>query len=65
MAELEQRYYDFTEDELAYMEATKLEWQAANRKDRHSIATRVYKKFIQDNPDWDKKARDLKKRVSV
>jgi hypothetical protein len=65
MADLEHRYYDFTKEEIDCLEEFKIEWRAADRKKRHAIATEVYQKFRKDSPGWDKKTKELKKRVRV
>jgi hypothetical protein len=65
MASLERIHYDFTEEETALLEKRKLEWQATDKPGRRAIATQVYDKLKNDNPDWDNVKKKLKKDVCI
>jgi hypothetical protein len=50
-------------EDIELLQEHKAEWQAANRTDRQSIATRVYGALKKRNPLWTEEDRKLKKEV--
>jgi len=55
--------FKFTPEELTLLEQQKLQWQAADRKERRIIASDVYEALKKTNPGWDTATKKLKKQV--